>query len=129
MLFAVAIIVTVAIVFAVGALAVDHLDRMSPAVADAPIPQVLPNYALSAKDVRSARFSLALRGYRMAEVDVMLSRLAEELAWRDEELTRRDDEIVKLAEFARVDHASRGRGDRQEGSETSVSEAGGWSDP
>jgi hypothetical protein len=45
---------------------------------------------------------MALRGYKMAEVDAVLARLADELAWRDEEIARRDAEIVKLAEFARI---------------------------
>jgi DivIVA domain-containing protein len=43
----------------------------------------LPGRALRAEDVRSVRFSLALRGYRMGEVDEVLARLAEELSARD----------------------------------------------
>jgi DivIVA domain-containing protein len=38
--------------------------------------------ALTAHDLRSVRFSTALRGYRMSEVDALLDRLAAELAER-----------------------------------------------
>lgn len=37
-------------------------------------------------DVDAVRFSLALRGYRMDEVDAVLARLRDELAARDDEL-------------------------------------------
>jgi DivIVA domain-containing protein len=44
---------------------------------------VLPERRLGADDVTGLRFGLALRGYRMAEVDRVLDRLAAELADRD----------------------------------------------
>jgi DivIVA domain-containing protein len=90
------------IVFVVAALAVGRFDRMSEAPADAPFVEPLPSGPASSADVRAVRFAMALRGYRMAEVDAVLARLADELAWRDEEIARRDAEIVKLAEFARI---------------------------
>ena len=39
----------------------------------------LPEGAVTANDVRSLRFSLAFRGYRMTEVDAALARLAAQL--------------------------------------------------
>ena len=45
--------------------------------------QQLPSGPLSADDVRSTRFALALRGYAMDQVDDLLERLAEEIAERD----------------------------------------------
>nr|WP_294694099.1 DivIVA domain-containing protein [uncultured Friedmanniella sp.] len=45
--------------------------------------QQLPPGPLSAEDVRSARFALALRGYAMDQVDDLLERLAAEIAERD----------------------------------------------
>ena len=39
----------------------------------------VPEGRLVAEDVRRVRFSLALRGYRMSEVDTLLARLAEQL--------------------------------------------------
>lgn len=46
----------------------------------------LPTGPLQPEDVRMVRFGMALRGYRMAEVDAVLDRLAAELAERDAEL-------------------------------------------
>ena len=43
---------------------------------DALVPRDGP---LRAEDVRSVRFSLAFRGYRMSEVDALLDRLATQL--------------------------------------------------
>jgi DivIVA domain-containing protein len=43
----------------------------------------LPDGPLHASDVEALRFPLAVRGYRMAEVDAALERLADELAARD----------------------------------------------
>jgi DivIVA domain-containing protein len=47
-------------------------------------------------DVRGLRFQQAVRGYRMAEVDWVLERLADEL---DRTGTERDDLRARLAEL------------------------------
>lgn len=45
---------------------------------------VLPtDRPIGAQDLRTVRFPLALRGYRMSEVDALLARLATELEDRD----------------------------------------------
>lgn len=46
----------------------------------------LPETHLVADDVDAVQFSLGLRGYRMDEVDAVLSRLAAALADRDDEI-------------------------------------------
>jgi DivIVA domain-containing protein len=46
----------------------------------------LPDGSLTADDVRSVRFGVAVRGYRMSDVDVALARLADELERRDRRL-------------------------------------------
>jgi DivIVA domain-containing protein len=51
---------------------------MSEAYDDRPDP-VLPVGEIGGDDLRRARFSLALRGYRMSEVDALLDRLARQL--------------------------------------------------
>jgi len=100
---AIEVLVVAALVFVVAALAVGWFDRMAPAPPDA-APTGLPAEGpVSAREVAGVRLNLAFRGYRMAEVDALLSRLAGELAWRDEELARRDDELVRLATFAHAD--------------------------
>ncbi len=79
-LFAVVAVVVMGIAAVVatgrgGRLAEVHDDRP-----DARVPADGP---LTAGDLREVRFTTALRGYRMAEVDALLDRLAMELEERD----------------------------------------------
>ena len=46
---------------------------------DRPDSRVQAEGPLTADDVRAVRFSTAVRGYRMSEVDALLARLADEL--------------------------------------------------
>lgn len=48
----------------------------------------LPTGPVSPDDVENLRFSPALRGYRMEEVDAVLDRLTEELRARDEQIAQ-----------------------------------------
>jgi DivIVA domain-containing protein len=69
------------IVLALGGVAVVASGRgapMSPAYDDAPDSLVPTDGPVTAEDLRRIRFPLAFRGYRMAEVDALLERLAEE---------------------------------------------------
>jgi DivIVA domain-containing protein len=69
------------IVLAMGAIAMVASGRgapMSPAYADEPDALVPADGPVTAEDLRRIRFPLAFRGYRMAEVDALLERLAEE---------------------------------------------------
>jgi DivIVA domain-containing protein len=69
------------IVLALGAIAVVAAGRgapMEPSYDDSPDSLVPADGPVSADDLRRIRFPLALRGYRMAEVDALLERLAEE---------------------------------------------------
>lgn len=50
---------------------------------DRPDARVQAEGPLSAVDLRTVRFSTALRGYRMTEVDALLDRLATELQVRE----------------------------------------------
>ena len=52
--------------------------------------------ALRSEDLEQVRFGMALRGYRMAEVDAVLERLGAELLERDERLARTEDEVERL---------------------------------
>ncbi|MBO0847011.1 MAG: DivIVA domain-containing protein [Nocardioides sp.] len=79
------------VVLALGAVAVVAAGRgtpMEPAYDDAPDSLVPAEGPLTAEDLRRVRFPLAFRGYRMAEVDALLARLAEERE-EDEALRRR----------------------------------------
>lgn len=69
------------LVLLMGGIAVVAAGRgqpMSEPGNDRPEP-VLPVGDISGDDLRRARFTLALRGYRMSEVDALLDRLARQL--------------------------------------------------
>ena len=73
----------VIIVLIMGAVAVVAAGRggsMSPAYDDRRDVRVQADGPLTAADVAGVRFTTALRGYRAAEVDALLDRLAAELA-------------------------------------------------
>ena len=77
----------VLIVLVMGAVAVVAAGRggsMAEVYDDRPDSVVQADGPLTADDLRRVRFSTAFRGYRMAEVDALLDRLADELAARDD---------------------------------------------
>lgn len=53
-------------------------------------PAELPETDITSEDVRSIRFALALRGYRMSDVDWTLERLGEQL-----DALRRENELLR----------------------------------
>lgn len=68
-------------------------EQIAPALRDEP-PWKLPvERRLTAHDVAGVRLPVALRGYRFAETDLLLDRLAEELRARDEEIARLRGEL------------------------------------
>ena len=73
-------------VLALGGVAVVAAGRgapLAPVDDDDPPPGVPPTGPLSAGDLRRVRFPLAMRGYRMADVDALLDRLAAERETHD----------------------------------------------
>ncbi len=98
---ALALLGVVLVLFAAAVLS----TREGAGLADAPqdLPDLdLPDGPLGPADVADLRFSLAPRGYRMDEVDVVLDRLAAELAERDRRLARYEGERAGGASSARV---------------------------
>jgi DivIVA domain-containing protein len=84
----------VLVVLALGVVAVVAAGRgtpMEPAYDDAPDSLVPAEGPLTADDLRRVRFPIALRGYRMAEVDALLDRLAEERELADDRARRQAD--------------------------------------
>ena len=80
------------IVLALGAVAVVASGRgqpMGPSYDDAPDSLVPSDGPVTAEDLRRIRLPLAFRGYRMAEVDALLQRLAEEREDAEAEARRR----------------------------------------
>ncbi|GAB7005108.1 hypothetical protein JCM18899A_25810 [Nocardioides sp. AN3] len=72
-------IVVVVVLGGVAAVAGGRGEPMAPAYDDRPDTLVPADRPLTAADLRKVRFSVALRGYRMSEVDALLSRLGAEL--------------------------------------------------
>lgn len=58
----------------------------------------LPEAAVQPEDVAEVRFDMALRGYRMAEVDAVLGRLSGELAARDQKIRSLQDALASVVE-------------------------------
>lgn len=79
------ILAVAAVVFVAASFVVGRFDGMAAAPPDVGDDN-LPAGRLASHTVDRARFGLAFRGYRMAEVDGVLDRLRDELADRDTEL-------------------------------------------
>jgi DivIVA domain-containing protein len=63
-------------------------EQIAPAIRDEPLWELPAERALTAEDIATVKLPVALRGYRFAETDLLLDRLADELRTRDEELAR-----------------------------------------
>jgi len=72
-------IVIVLVLGGVAVVAAGRGEPMSEAYDDRPDALVPADRPLTAADLRRVRFSVALRGYRMSEVDALLARLGTEL--------------------------------------------------
>lgn len=80
------ILVAAGVIFAIFAVTAGRggsMTQFQPDWPGRPLPQDRP---VRASDLADARFSVAFRGYRMAEVDEALDRLAVEIAQRDERI-------------------------------------------
>ena len=76
------VLLLLAVVGVVGVVASGYGGGLTPAGPDRPA-LGLPSEPLSAEDLDGLRFSSAVRGYRMDEVDAVLDRVRDELAARD----------------------------------------------
>lgn len=73
-------VLAVAVMGVVAVVAAGRGGQLRDAYDDRPDARVPADRPLTADDLRRVRFSTALRGYRMSEVDALLDRLATELA-------------------------------------------------
>jgi len=76
-------IVVVLVLGGIAAVAAGQGGAMAENDRDLPPSRVPESGPLSAQHLRTVRFPLALRGYRMADVDALLSRLASQLEATD----------------------------------------------
>lgn len=84
---ALAVVVAVAL-FLIASYLLPAGEQIAPPVRDEPVWDLPAGQRLSYDDVASVRLPVALRGYRFAETDSLLDRLADELAARDAEIAR-----------------------------------------
>jgi hypothetical protein len=99
-LFGLLAIVVAAVLFLLAAYVLPAGEQIAPPLRDEPIWDLPAGRSLVGADVAGARLPVALRGYRFAETDRLLDRLAEELDRRDAEIARlrgrRDEEQERL---------------------------------
>ena len=93
LLYGVLAIVVGGVLFAAAARFLPAGEQIAPPVRDESPWELPPDGALRADDVDSVRLPVALRGYRFAETDQLLDRLAGELRARDTELARLRGEL------------------------------------
>ena len=75
-------VLAIVVVGGLVVLAVARGAAMAPAADDRREVRLPADRPLRAADIRATRFTMTLRGYRMAEVDALLARLAAELEER-----------------------------------------------
>ena len=93
MLTLLAVIGVLVVLFVAAVVATNTDEVLIDVLPDAPDLD-LPTTAIQAEDLAALRFSQALRGYRMDEVDGVLERLSTELAARDRRLGALQAELV-----------------------------------
>jgi DivIVA domain-containing protein len=76
------------ILFALASRFLPAGEQIAPALRDEPPWELPAEQALNGDDIDSVRLPVALRGYRFAETDQLLDRLAAELRNRDAEIAR-----------------------------------------
>ncbi len=62
----------------------------------AALPPVLLPAAAAPEDIDRLRFALGLRGYRMDQVDQVLDELRDQLAAKDSEIARLQEDVARL---------------------------------
>lgn len=88
LLYAVLAILVIALLFVLATRVLPPGEQIAPPLRDDPIWQLAEGQAISPEDVDTVRLPVALRGYRFAETDQLLDRLATELRQRDDEIAR-----------------------------------------
>ncbi|MEV6509056.1 DivIVA domain-containing protein [Streptomyces sp. NPDC051642] len=86
------------------------LPDAAPERLDDPLP---PDRPVSHADIETLRFPLAARGYRMAEVDDALGRIAAELAERDARIADLESALAGVQASAHVSMQKPVEGDQQ----------------
>jgi DivIVA domain-containing protein len=95
----VVVLVVAALVFGVVSLLSGDDPGLAPAEPDGHGARTLPNNrSLSETDLKSVTFDVALRGYRMDQVDLALRRTAYDVGYKDEMIAVLEAEVASLRE-------------------------------
>lgn len=81
-------VVVAAVLFLLAARFLPAGEQIAPAVRDEPLWSLPEHRRLDAADIDAVKLPVAVRGYRFAETDLLLDRLATELRQRDDEIAR-----------------------------------------
>jgi DivIVA domain-containing protein len=95
------VVVIVALAGGVAAVAVGRGGSLSEVYDDRPDATVPAGRPLSADDLRDVRFSTAVRGYRMDEVDALLARIRADMMARESAPPDEDVRVVDRPELLR----------------------------
>jgi DivIVA domain-containing protein len=98
LIYLIVVAAVAAVLFGLAAVVFGRGEELAP-LAPGATPTRLPAGEVEGEDVRDLRFPQAVRGYRMAEVDWVLDRLADEL---DRAGVRRDELLARVAELESV---------------------------
>ncbi len=85
------------VVFAIAVVVFGRGEQLAP-LSPRTSPTELPDEAMTAEDIRKVRFPMALRGYRMSDVDWALERMAEEVDRLRADVTRLSARPAAVAE-------------------------------
>jgi DivIVA domain-containing protein len=105
LLWAALTVLVAAALFVVLARVLPAGEQIAPAVRDEPPWDLPPDRPLTAEDIDQLRLPVALRGYRFAETDLLLDRVAEELRLRDAEIARLRESLSPRAREVSADPA------------------------
>ena len=86
LLYALLAIVVAGVLFLLAARFLPAGEQIAPPLRDEPPWELPAERTLHADDIDALRLPVALRGYRFAETDLLLDRLADELRARDREI-------------------------------------------
>jgi DivIVA domain-containing protein len=98
LIYLVVMMLVAAVVFLLASVVFGRGEEL-PALPPGASPTRLPSSGVTGEDIRSVRFQLVLRGYKMSEVDWVLRRLGGEL----EELRAEVDELRERVALTEAD--------------------------
>lgn len=112
LIFFLGMVVIAGLLFLLATVVFGRGEEMAPMPADSTPVELPDDRRVLGSDVRALRFSLAVRGYRMREVDWVLEHLAGALDERDREIARltHGDEADPVDEGPPHEHGGAVRG-------------------